>query len=55
MDNLAAHKMKSLKRVYKKHKVAVFTNAAYTPQLNPIESLFAVVKGKMKKTSTSSR
>ena len=43
-DNLAVHKTKEVKIMYSKLNLVPIYNVAYSPALNPIESVFSKVK-----------
>jgi transposase len=44
MDNLTSHKTHLLKELYEMLGIIVVTNAPYSPELNPIETLFGTLK-----------
>lgn len=54
-DNLAAHKTRDLKELYKDLGLMVFTNAAYSPELNSIETLFGTLKQRLRSTAHKSK
>ena len=44
MDNAPSHKSNLVKDIFRKSKVKIFFNAPYSPDLNPIEFIFSIMK-----------
>jgi transposase len=44
MDNLTVHKAKTVKPLYAQLNITPIWNVAYSPEFNPIESAFSIVK-----------
>jgi hypothetical protein len=44
MDNLAVHKTDTVRDVYRELRITPVFNVSYSPQYNPIESVFSIVK-----------
>ena len=49
MDNMSAHKEKSVKELYDLHDILPLYNIPYLPATNPIEACFSIVKGFFKR------
>lgn len=49
LDNLAVHRTKRIQELYKQLDMKVIFNVPYSPQYNPIEIVFSIVKGHYKK------
>ena len=49
MDNMRVHHSGVSKQAYESLKIIPVFNIAYSPQFNPIESVFSMVKAKYKK------
>jgi transposase len=47
MDNAQIHKANILKETFS--KLNIFSNAPYSPFLNPIEEFFAILKARVRK------
>ena len=45
MDNLAVHRSKDVKPLYKELNITPIYNIGYSPEFNPIEAVFSRVKG----------
>ena len=44
MDNLYVHKTKEVKELYETLKITPLYNVPYSPETNPIEACFSIVK-----------
>ena len=53
MDNLPAHKTKAVIKLMEENKVEYIFNVPYSPQYNPIETVFSKVKTHFKKRKLS--
>jgi transposase len=51
MDNLPAHKIKEVRAVFNKHKIAYMFLPPYSPDFNPIEMSFSKLKAILRKES----
>jgi transposase len=51
MDNLPAHKIKNVRMVFNKHKIAYLFLPPYSPDFNPIEMSFSKLKAILRKES----
>ena len=49
MDNMRVHHSRVSKEAYKELKLTPIFNIAYSPQFNPIESVFSMIKSNYKK------
>ena len=49
MDNTRVHHSRVSKEAYKELKLTPIFNIAYSPQFNPIESVFSMIKSNYKK------
>jgi transposase len=54
MDNLGSHKSQAVRRAIRKTGAKLFFLPAYSPDLNPIEQVFAKLKALLRKAATRS-
>ena len=55
LDNASTHKTSAIKTWFQQAGIMAVTLPQYTPEWNPIEKVFSVVKGLVAKANLSSR
>ena len=52
MDNVPFHKTHAVTELIKEHKHTPLYSVPYVPELNPIENIFSIIKGKVRRKHT---